>query len=114
MLLNIILCAGFVFELGVVYLGLGRLMRLIDSGEEESTLAARRRMEEAKAVRAAAKAERKKARHERWENLLRRRESWRSGLAFSERQLHDGRNGHVNVGSGKPVVINLRKGYRGY
>ena len=114
MLLNISLCAGFVFELGVVYLGLGRLMRLIDSGEEESTLAARRRMEEAKAVRAAAKAERKKARRERWENLLRRRESWRGGLAFSERQMHDGRNGHVNVGSGKPVVINLRKGYRGY
>ena len=114
MLLNIILCAGFVFELGVVYLGLGRLMRLIDSGEEESTLAARRRMEEAKAVRAAAQAERKKARRERWENLLRRRESWRGGLAFSERQMHDGRNGHVNVGSGKPVVINLRKGYRGY
>ena len=114
MLLNIILCAGFVFELVVVYLGLGRLMRLIDSGEEESTLAARRRMEEAKAVRAAAKAKKEKARRERWEDLLRRRESWRKGIAFSEGQTHDRRNGHVNVGSGKPVVINLRKGYRGY
>lgn len=114
MLLNIILCAGFVFELVVVYLGLGRLMRLIDSGEEESTLAARRRMEEAKAVRAAAKAKKEKERREHWEDLLRRRESWRKGIAFSEGQTHDRRNGHVNVGSGKPVVINLRKSYRGY
>lgn len=114
MLLNIILCAGFVFELGVLYLGLGRLMKLIDSGEEESTLAVRRRMEEAKAVRAAAKAKRRKARRERWEDLIRRRESWHADIAFSERRTHDAQSGHINVGSGKPVVINLRKTCRRY